>query len=165
MTHLQAIEHEIQTLLDQIEGAGDEPAPPEVIESLKAAVAERGAKLDRMGALILRLESVAEACRAEAKNLTARAKAKENAAARVRALVRDVMIGYGRERMETDTLLFYLGPPSRSVVVLDPDALPDGLVDVVRRPRTAELRALLVGGAIINGAFLETGERRLTIRR
>jgi hypothetical protein len=166
MSTLAEIEQDVLALYAVLEDDPDGDAIPNAIKELERMLAERGDKLDRIGSLLLRMQRDAEACRAEADSLMKRARAKENAADRVRGIVRHVMLASGERRMDGATVSFRLMEGREVARVQDARALPPELVTYPEPvPDKREILRLLKIGVEVPGATLERGEPSLVVRR
>jgi hypothetical protein len=115
--------------------------------------------------VIRSLEAEVEALRAEERRLADRRHARERAAERLRAYLRDCLAGAGLSRVRSDVATVTLVPPSERVVVDDEAAVPDEWCRVRREvDKSRVLRAYLDYGECVPGTRIEMGEASVRIR-
>lgn len=150
---------EFQTLIDLLE---QEDADEQAIEAeMQQVAADIERKADGVAAVVRALESLAAYQADEGKRLSARAKANQGHADRLREYARNCMRAIGVERLETGrfTLRIQLNPPS--VNVLDATAVPSEhqrtkvTVDVDRAGILAHYRAT---GEVVPGTEIVRNE-------
>lgn len=101
------------------------------------------AKVDGYAALIREWEADAEKWKAEEQRVAAHRKARENAAAALKARLCDAMVTLGREKVETDRFKVAVQRAAPSVVVLvEPEALPEPFRRVIPATVSADKKAL-----------------------
>lgn len=140
----------------------DEQAIADTMESIEEAFDE---KCEHIALLIKNLTAEADAIKAEAAKLTARAKAKENTVERLRDYLGQHLLMIGQEKLETARCKLTFRK-SESVNIYDEKRLYDacrnsgidGLVTTVETVKfdKNEIKKLLKDGGELDGAYIET---------
>ena len=125
-------------------------------------------KVDGYAALIREWEADAEKWKAEEQRVAGHRKARENAAARLKARLLESLQQIGRDKVETPRFKIAVQRSAPSVEVLvEADALPMEYQRVIPESRVADKKALLEAlksGAEIDGARLTEGTAYVRIR-
>lgn len=129
----------------------------EVDEEMAAKIDElqnsRMEKLDNIGAYIKNLIAEKDALETEAKNLTARAKVKENEIERLKNYVAQSLIGCGETKLETTRARFSF---RRSEAVEIDGEVPDEYMveTVAKKPDKDAIKAAISLGKVVEGAHI-----------
>lgn len=145
----------------QLEENGGE-LTPDIQAQLDAMSEAFPAKVCNVAGYLRYLDSLEASCKAEEERVRDIRKASEKRRERVRRYLADCMERSGTKSVKPDPntgLLSVSLLAGRSKVVVEPDMLPNDLVDhvVVKKPKTDEIKALLDMGVEVPGARLETG--------
>ena len=141
----------------------DEAALIELLGPEQAEIEDLLARLIRG---VLHSESMADAAKARASLLRARAQRYENRAQTMRATAFSIMDQNGLMRLETDEATASIRQGSPSVEITDEDLLPDAFVEVetIRKVDKRTLLAALKSGANVAGCVLTNSHPTLMVR-
>lgn len=146
-------------LQEALVAAETEEQQDAVIARMVAVAGDVREKVDGYGAILKTLAARASACKSESKRLADRAKAAENAAARLKARVMEHMQAMGLERVEGAlfTASVQLNPPA---AVCDDAAAtpPEYLTAPPPQPNKSRIRDELLAGRSIPGWRIERGQ-------
>jgi hypothetical protein len=169
MADLTAAVRAHRLLAEQVRSAFPEADEETVADSVDAATELDQAIVAVVRAAIER-ELLAAALGERIKEMVERKRRLEAGAEAMRRAVRNAMVEVNWRRLPAPvpdlTITVANGTPR--LVIVDERRLPDDLVDieVVRKPRRAEIKAALQGGADLGGAaHLSNAEAHLTISR
>ena len=139
----------------------DEQTMQDTLESLQYELEE---KADNIACLIKQMQAESEAIKAEAKNLTERAKAKEAKADKLTQYLFETFKAVGADKIETARNVIAIKKNPCSVVLDEGFSVKEYLVEKVTvQPDKEKLKTDLKNGIQIAGARLEQKER-LTIK-
>jgi cell division septum initiation protein DivIVA len=148
---------EISQHIEALLNASVDPETGEIVEAaleeLEALEEARGAKALAVAAYALGQEAEAEAIRATAKRLTARAAVHEKHAERLRQYIADHIVE--GEKLSDDRVSISWRK-SDAVVIDDETALPDPFWRYKREPAKDEIKRTIKSGIGVDGAHLET---------
>jgi len=135
----------------------DEQTMQDTLESLQFELEE---KADNIACLIKQVEAEAEAIKAEAKNLTDRAKAKETKVERLTQYLLDTLKAVGTDKIETTRNVLQVKKNPASVVLNEGF---NNLIYMVEKvtfmPDKKRIKEAIEHGIEIDGAKLEQKER------
>ena len=129
---------------------------PEVEELFAEVEGSLESKCDAYAALIREWELDAEKWKAEEARCAAHRRARENAAARLKARLVGVLIAIGRDKVEGERFKVAVQRSAPTAeVVADVSALPDTMVRVIPESRVADKGAILAALKAGNGDLLD----------
>ena len=135
----------------------DEQTMQDTLESLQFELEE---KADNIACLIKQVEAEAEAIKAEAKNLTDRAKAKETKVERLTQYLLDTLKAVGTDKIETTRNILQVKKNPASVILNDGFNHPGFITTkLTTMPDKALIKEWLQQGNELDGARLEQRER------
>ena len=152
-------------LLALLELAEDPETDPEVFrDTMEAITGELEEKAEGYGCVIRQLDYDAAAIGAEIKRLSARKKALEENAGRLKTRLQDAMTATGQKTIKTNLFTFGIRKNPAALSVVDEDKIPEQYW-VIPEPvlDKTRLKEDLKAGQEIPGATLTQGES-LTIR-
>lgn len=135
----------------------DEQTMNDTLESLQFELEE---KADNIACLIKTLQAETEAIKAEAKNLTERAKAKEAKADKLTQYLFDTFKAVGADKIETARNVIAIKKNPCSVVLDEGFYIDEYMVEKISiQPDKENIKDELKNGVVIAGARLEQKER------
>lgn len=164
MAHLYEITENLRGL-SSID-AEDEGMALAIRDTMQAVQGEFDEKAKAVAAVILNMDSDAEAIQAEIDRLTARKKAIANRQDGIKNYLRENMEACGISKI-THPLFSITLAKGREIVIIDnPSVIPDELmyVKTEMRPEKAEILRLLKEGKEVPGAHIERSQSSIRIK-
>jgi hypothetical protein len=155
---LWKIEQELEVLVDSLDTCPDE-LRPELEERISEYLGAEASKVDRVGAVLASLDSVAESAKREIERLRARQQAAEKTAARLEGYVLHVLRARDGRPLKGHTVTFSVRH-SEALIIDDPNAVPDRwkrttvTIDIPKDPIKKAIKA----GENVPGAHVEQRE-------
>ncbi len=152
--------HELTAELSRLQEVAEEG--DDIAEAIEQVSGDLRVKATGIVYVIRNLEAAADACEAEAKRLADRAKARKNAAERLKARVLGTMQDNGVLRIESPTVTLSVAQCPERVEIDDESALPPEFVreKVTRTPdKTAIMAAYRAHGEVVPGTHVVRGTR------
>jgi len=161
MTALYKIANEYAEL------ANDDAFTPEmIIDTLDGIEGEFTDKVEQLLAIMKNNNSSVDMLKAEAKNLTDRAKALSNKNEGLKQYIISSMNTMEKSKLNAGVHTLTVRKATQVIKIDDVALLPSEYVDIdtVFKPMTNEIKAQLKAGHDIKGAHLEVGKQGLTVK-
>ena len=139
----------------------DEQTIADTLESLTGEIQDKGRNV---AAYAQNIEADINAMKDAEKRIADRRKALERKAEWMRDYLRHNMEACGISKIECPEFKITLGKPSQVCVVFDENALSDEYVKVTKTPDKKAIAAAIKNGKDVEGAKLEDGKPRLTLK-
>lgn len=165
MTSLYALTNDFQQLAD-MDAENDEAFAEALAETLDAQGSQLEDKIESTIIVARQLDADAEACKAEAKRLTERAKAFERNAQACRDRVLWAMESTGRDKIKRQLFTVTRTKPRDMCSIEDADKVPEQYTKLIpesRQPVKADILKALKAGEDIPGCRLDQSKPSLRI--
>ena len=161
MTQLYKIANQYAELANS-----DDFTPEMIADTLDGMEGEFTDKCEQILAMVKNNKATAEALKAEAKNLTDRAKALLNKNENLHQYIISSMNTMEKKKLDAGIHTLTVRAATQKCVIDDVSTLPPEYVEMETsfKPLTNEIKAQLKAGHEINGAHLELGKQSLIVK-
>lgn len=120
--------------------------------------------IDQALEIKLDADEMEQAIKGRIEGLQVRRKRSQDKSEAMKAIIQQLMTLANQQKVVRPVATVSITKPRESVLIVDADQLPQGLYELVRKPKTEMIAADLKRGEEVPGAKLETGHPGLTIR-